>query len=400
MESQLVQPTQINQSQLAQPIQINQSQPNQSEQNQSLTTYKDYTTTRLTCSKPEQKAIPNNDKSAPPQHYHQIPLMYNYGVGENRVLNEFLIEGCEMETSLGIQSKAGQSGRMESSIMVKFNSNDEEHIRWLTTCEQIHGGCAHILQQFKGIVKMPHYSVTNPEAGMKSLVYKPRDEMTGEIIPGRAPSMFLKLFSRGKGPLTEQTLFTGVDGKPIPWALLQGVEMKFIPLFHFKRIYVGGGKASIQLEVVSAVVTSLRARGTITRQTNTIKTLQAARPELIDTVAAQVAKLTLDRQDQLLGVQSTPSTPPTQAEQPTFSGITPTSQRQPTLTQSTGIPTIPTIPAQPSISVASIPSLNSSPNMQDFTATAPLRAPVLPQSLTVNNPPSPGAPTNYTVQLN
>lgn len=378
------------------------SQPNAPETNQSLTTYKDYTTARLTCSKPEQKAIPQTDKNAPPQHYHQIPLMYNYGTGEARVLNDFLIEACEMETSLGIQSKAGQSGRMEHSIMIKLNINNEDHEKWISTCDQIHGGCAHLLFQFKGIVKMPHYTTANPESGLKSLVYRPRDEMTGEVIPGRAPSMFLKLFSRGSGALTEQTLFTGVDGKPINWELLKGVEMKFIPLFHFKRIYIGGGKASIQMELLSAVVTSIRARGTTTRQTDTIQRLQSIRPELIDTVAAQIAKLTADRQDQLLGANPPSpslSTNASSAEQSTFSGIVPTSQRQPTFNSS--VPTgIPTIPAQLGANATVIPSFNTVPvNMQDFTATAPQRLST-PVMNVVNNPSSPSSQVNLPVQLN
>ena len=147
--------------------------------------------------------------------------------------------------------------------------------------------------------------------------------------------------------MAEQTLFTGIDGKNISWNLLQNVEMKFIPLLYIKRMYVGGGKGSIQIELVSAIVTSIHARNTTTRQLSTIHRIQSQRPELADNISAQIAKLTLDRQDQLVNEnqqqQQQPHTPQSQS-QSTFSGIEPTGQK--------------------SITISSIP---------DFTLSAPTR---------------------------
>jgi len=370
-------------------------------------TYKDYTNTRLSCTPSEQKTIPGTGPQAnpqsPPQYYYQIPLLYNFGTLENRVLNDFLFEGCEMETPYGIQSKPGPSGRMEHSIMCRFDANNSDHNQFINAMTQLHGGCAFILQQMKGAVKLYNFNAQMAEAtGLKSAIYRPRDEITGEIIQGRAPSMFLKLFSRGKPPMAEETLFTGLDEKPITWTLLRGVEMKFIPLIHFKRMYVGGGKASIQMEVVSAVVTSIRARNTTTRQVTTIHNLRQTRPELADTVAAQLAKLTIDRQDQMLGTTSQPSTTDQSGTetQPTFAGITPTGNRQmtntspPQMHQNTTPGVLPTIPSLG----------GTQPSMQDLTATAPVRIPavVIPNGQktppgTNSNPPT---PTNTTLQLN
>jgi hypothetical protein len=270
---------------------------------------------------------------------------------------------------------------------------------------QIHGGCAYILSQMKGAVKLYNFNAQMAEAtGLKNPIYRARDEVTGEVIQGRAPSMFLKLFSRGKAPMVEQTLFTGLDGKPIPWALMAGVEMKFIPLIHVKRIYVGGGKASIQMEVVSAIVTSIRARNTTTRQLGTIQRLQQARPELADTVAAQLAKLTTDRQDQMLGgAPPPPEQQDTDQTQPTFAGIAPTGQRQMVHAAQGGHQNMAQItavhPATGNTTLPAIPALGGTqPTMQDFTATAPTRAPVIPavviRGTTQNTPPLGG-----TIQL-
>jgi len=332
----------------------------------SFVTYEEYTGGRLSCTPAETKTVPGTgptpeNPTAIGQSYYQIPLMYNFGTAEHRVLNDFLLEGCEMETQFGIQSKQaqqqqqkpGQATRMEHSIMSKFDMNNPQHIRFLETINQIHQGCGYILGQMKGSVKLYNFNAQMAEAtGFKNPVYRPRDEVTGEPVAGRAPSMFFKLFSRGKPPLGEQTLFTGLDGKPISWTLMNTVEMKFIPLLSVKRIYIGGGKASLQLEMVSAIVTSIRPRNTNTRQMDTINRLNSARPELSDTVSAQLAKLTIDRQEQMLGNNS-PVAPPANesGDQPTFAGIGGGNQKQ--------------------LALPPIPSLN----MQEFTASAPMRVP-------------------------
>lgn len=377
---QMAQPIQstlpVQMAQSTQPVQstetVHVAQPNQvtegsgqilTQMQNPYATYTDYTTVRLTCTPSEQKQIPNTGPDAkgpdgkpqpsPAQFYHLIPLMYNTGTEQQRALNDFLLEGCEMDTSVGIQSKSGQNNKVDHSIMCNFDITNPEHDRFIRTMNQIHSGCAYILQAMKGAVKLYNFNAQMAEAtGLKHPVYRPRDEVTGDPIQGRKPSMFLKLFSRGKPPMVEQTLFTGLDGKPIPWTLLRGVEMKFIPLIHVKRIYVGGGKASIQMEVVSAIVTSIRARNTSTKQIGTIDRLKQARPELVDLVAGQVAKLTIDRQDQLLGSSPETNTNNNTNSQdnsnPTFSGVTPTGSRQTT--------------ANPT-------------QMQDFTANAPVRSP-------------------------
>jgi len=318
---------------------------------QPYATYKDFTSARLSSTPPEQKIIPGTGPQATPptpaQHYYIVPALYNVGTSSNKVLNDFMLEGPEMETAFGIQTKQSPSGRMESSIMCKFDMSNPDQLAFINTFDDIHKGFAGILTLIKGAVKLYNFNAQMAEAtGLKNPIYKSRDELTGEVIQGRSPSIFLKLFNRGKGAMAEQTLFTGIDGKNISWNLLQNVEMKFIPLLYIKRMYVGGGKGSIQIELVSAIVTSIHARNTTTRQLSTIHRIQSQRPELADNISAQIAKLTLDRQDQLVNQsesQQQPHTPQSQS-QSTFSGIEPTGQK--------------------SITISSIP---------DFTLSAPTR---------------------------
>lgn len=367
-------------------------------------TYIDYTSTKLTCTPFEQKTIPGTGQQAtppsPPQFYYQIPLMYNFGTDDVRILNDFVFEACELNSSVGIQSKPGQSGRLEHSIMCKFDANNAGHSRFIETIGQIHAGCAYILSQMKGGVKLFNFDPKMAEAtGLKNPVYRARDQVTGEIVQGRAPSMFLKLFSRGTGPLAEQTLFTGLDGKPVPWTLLQGVEMKFIPLIHVKRLYVGGGKASIQMEVVSAVITDIRARNTTTRQLSTIHGLISANPALADTVAAQLAKLTIDRQDQMLGAAPHQVQHGDNESQPTYAGIAPTGRIQATPAQGGYTGQVTATQASPGV-LPTIPPLAGAQAMQDFTANAPTRDPVIPAVSVPGLNPGAHSPGTATLQLN
>lgn len=272
-------------------------------------TYENYGNTKLNATKAEQKPIPGTGPQAnppsPPSFYNIIPLMYNTGTAENPILSDLQLEGCELVSTLGIQAKPGQQGRMDYSILAKFDLNNQDHLRMVECLNDLFEGCAYILETIKGTVKMFNFKASMAEAtGLKHPVYKPRDEVTGDVIPGRAPSIYFKLFKRGKPPVMEQTLFTDLEGNPIPWELLEGVELKFIPLLHVKRMYVGGGKASIQMEMLSAVVTSVKARGTFTNQTDTINRLRKARPDLQESVAAQLATLYKDRQDRLVTSQT------------------------------------------------------------------------------------------------
>lgn len=303
------------------------------EKSKTQISYDEYNVTRVSATSPETKTVPNTGPNAvppsPAQTYYQIPLMYNYGTDEKKKIDDFIVEGCELTSDRGIVTKTGQNNKVEHSVMVKFDINNPECAKFMKTIEDIHLGCAYILGQMKGPVKLFTFDYKNPAAtGFKSPLYEPRDEATGEKIQGRAPSMFMKLFSRGSGPFAEQSLFTDLEGKPIPWSLLEAVEMKFIPLIHIKRIYIGGGKAILQMEIKSAIVTSVKARNSASTQTDTLNKLKSARPELVDQVQSMLAKLAADRQDILLGKLEKTDDKKTDdkktEEKPTFGGVAPT----------------------------------------------------------------------------
>jgi hypothetical protein len=199
--------------------------------------------------------------------------------------------------------------------------------------------CAENLDKVAGSVGLMNFNIDMPAAtGFKDPMYYPRDKITRKLVPGGLPSMYYKLFVRGKPPYEERTLFTHVGGKVVSWASLKMVYMKYIPLFHIKGIYAGGGKASIQMEMVSAIITDIRAKGSESQQTSTMSRLQQTRPELVDDVTEKLARLEANRRAQSTEEneetkkpdekkESGTKTPP--ESQSTFTGITPISSTNP-----------------------------------------------------------------------
>ena len=285
--------------------------------------YDEYKPESLTASKPESKQIPN---SIPAQNYHVINLEYNYGTEESPIFRPFEMELCEFHTSTGVISKSSNNpDKMDESIMIKFDINNKEQFESMDAIRGVYTKCASILAGVKGIVKMHTFDSKTPESGFRNPIYYPRDDVTGEIIPGRSPSTFLKLFNRTNNNNTEQTLFVDPKNKPVDKKLLLSVEMSFIPLIHFKRLYIGSGKCILQMEMKSAIITDIRPRNTQSKQIYTINKLNQNNPELENKVASQLARLTADKQETLLPAPTINSNQQTkESEQSTLNDIHPT----------------------------------------------------------------------------
>lgn len=261
-------------------------------------TYKDCQYTSIQPSAPQAKNIPGQ----PGNKYNDISLQYNYGSQEQPRVNDFLMEWPEVYSNGGIIKKDEPTpdGKTKTSYSVQVTLPQAGETGVLIKrINEVHAACAYIIAQYKGPLKMFDFDHQRPGALFKNPIYYPRDDQ-GNLREGKNPSIYLKLFKRGYGATEERTLFTDLEGKPIRWELLQGVEMKFIPLVHCEKIYIGGGKASLQMKVVSAVVTYVAARNTVTRQTDTIKSIVTTNPRAAETLAEQIAKLTMERQNIIL----------------------------------------------------------------------------------------------------
>lgn len=338
----------------------------------SYVTYDKFNRKNLTYLAPENKSAEVNGSNGSKEkiNYSIIGLMYNYGNDESKSVNTVKYEGCEMTSYSGISEKMNQQGRMEYTVQATVDITRPEGMLFADKTTEFYEAAMEIMLKEKGNVKKPTFSkVIAPELGFKNPLYFPTDPATGERLPGRNPSMFAKLIKYGTGASEMKTLFTGLDGKPIPWELLKNVQMRFIPLFHMRRIYVAS-KVSIQFNMVSAIVTDIKPAGSESAQTPTLERLLKLDPNGQSKFEAQLAKLTAQRSSILLPlVQGSEEG----SDKPTFEGLESTTQQS-----NSSVPALPVVAA---------PAPHA-PTMQDIVSSAPVRPVEQPSTVNLQTLPT------------
>jgi hypothetical protein len=233
---------------------------------------------------PVEKPIPGTDNK---QKYQEMTIEYNYGTQERPYRGSFYVECGEVVSSYGIVTTE-LNGRKKRSLQIALPLSSPASQAIVEGCERIYKTCANVIFNHKTILKLPYFNKDQPEASQfKNPIYFPRDKMTLEIIEGKSPNMYLTLAERGPN----KTTFCDLNENILPWELLENVEMKMIPLIHFEKIYVGANKPSLQMKLISAVVTSVVSKGKLIRQRGTIESLKSTNPDLVNALGAQIQAL-------------------------------------------------------------------------------------------------------------
>ena len=271
--------------------------------------YETFIGTHMQATEPKSKSFTS---AAGKQTYHEIPVQYNYGTPEAPIIDSSFIEFPIVTSRGGINCKKeekpsrapGEAPYMKESysMMFIFDLQDEECVVCLEKIDSLHSGVAHAILPFKTKIGLPYLDPKNPEAtGLKHPVYYKRDQLSNERVKGRNPSIWVKM-NHWKN---NKTLFTDLNGNIIDWGLLYDVEVKMIPLIHVEKVY-SGATTSIQMKMVSAVITDIAPINTRSRQTTTLSRLKQKYSGLADTVASQLAEMRMNKQDQLDGGEIIP----------------------------------------------------------------------------------------------
>jgi hypothetical protein len=226
-----------------------------------------------------------------PITYYEMPLSYNFGSEECPIIREFLFQYPEMSTNSGmVEGQTG--GRRNYSVPIMFSLTNVHHNEVIEVLRKIHQSCSDAIKPVRVKVSMPHFDPKLAEAtGFTFPLYYPKDKETGEIINGKNPSCFLKMKYAEYGKRTDKALFTDMNGNGIDWKLMENVEMKFIPLVHIEKLYIGGGKIRLQMKCISAIVTNIVKKGSITRQMRTINKLKENDPDITSRLERQILSL-------------------------------------------------------------------------------------------------------------
>jgi len=274
--------------------------------------YYDIDTSRMQNPGFEKKQIPEKNPNVPAKYYYQITNNYAYPDGR---VDSFVFEGPEVKSFGGIVEKAEDNKPPSYSIAIKLpkspaypqDRNDPgfptsvNHPNYpkidvfVNKMEEIYRQNVAWVGECKMQIGKREFNPQAPAAcGFKNPIFRPFDQVTGNIIEGKAATMFIKVIKRGSGYLETKTLFTGLDGKEIDWRLLQGVEMSFIPMINVEKVYIGA-TMSLQIKLVSAIVTDIVARNSISLQVETMAQLRATNPDLENKLAEQIKKLEIER---------------------------------------------------------------------------------------------------------
>ena len=243
-------------------------------------------------------------------NYNEVKLSYNYGTPTNPITRDLYFELPKMRAT-GVKTKeepaTGKNGpytKVSCSMMLIFDLADpetkDECLQAVEKLDEVHHAACLAIDACKGQLKMYDFDPQKPGGMFKNPVFWHRDEVTGEKVKGKNPSLWVKLYN---SPY-KRTLFTGLDGKAIDWKLLNNVEIEMVPLLHIEKIYVGA-KLSLQIHLASAVVLKVAAAGSESLQVSTMEKYKTKYGGAgIDQLEAQLADLRMNRQDALDNTQS------------------------------------------------------------------------------------------------
>lgn len=175
------------------------------------------------------------------QNIYSLKLFYQY---EENAFSSFVVKGPELN---GYKITSIAQKPDQKSVLVKMDPN--MYNNFFTSLDNVSG-------QVKTIIEKHKYQLKMRDFYLKNIIFHPVDEMTGEVLPGRKPSMFLQLYDKHYLP---ETIFYDVDGNIIDTTSLQDSNFTFIPLLHFFKVsLMGRTGAAIKIYIKEAIVTSIQ----------------------------------------------------------------------------------------------------------------------------------------------
>lgn len=211
--------------------------------------------------------------------YQQIDIRYKYSDGVDRKL---MIELPEVKCD-GIRS----NDKWKAKQVKLFIDEKQDWGKTVVKCiTDIQNALVEKILPIKGQCGLRNMQKSIPFlTGFKDYIYRPSDKKTGDRIEGRNPSLFVKLDQS-----YNRTTFTAINEQVLPWDTLKGVNMLLVPMLHVSHLYIGGGKAAVQIKLASATVISVEEASNAAMQKDTIAKYSSD-AEAIAKLEAQLAAL-------------------------------------------------------------------------------------------------------------
>lgn len=154
--------------------------------------------------------------------YHLINLKYKYGE-EN--MDDLVLEGCCMKSNNGVTKITHpHTGKVSYRIQGMFNNKEFEK-----AVKAICHSSGDMLLKHRNQLKVSNTCFRNYE---NSPIKKRTGSDTDKRVPGSKKWCNFTLI---EGDPDRQSLFTDLDDNQIPWELLTGVHLDFVPIIRFKQ---------------------------------------------------------------------------------------------------------------------------------------------------------------------
>jgi hypothetical protein len=247
-----------------------------------LISYTDFNTNALTISEPTKKQIADD----PQKTYFSMPFTYTKeGAAAS---NDVRMECCKMTTTRGLLFQKNENGRMDYSIQSKYSPKNSEHVLFLQKFQEIYEKCVEAVFLHRKTVKVPLFNKSMPEAtGFKNPIYRPKDEITDEVLTDKDASIFLKPFYMSP---TFKTKFLDLNEKELDWNLLKDVQFDYVPVLKFKHIHIGS-KISMQINISSAYITDIRPMEQYVEQKESLMAYNTNNKDAAAALEAKIAEL-------------------------------------------------------------------------------------------------------------
>lgn len=252
--------------------------------------YSEFDSSRVSNLSPREKEWKNETGSG---KYKELPLMYDYSTPEHKKTDKLYMQYPEMKIPRGIQEKINErGGYAEYSAMIVFDMSNPEHVRIVNSLKDLYKQIANLIGPVKGPLGLPHFNADAPEAsGLGDIVYISRDKITSEVLEGKDPTQFYKMY--------KNTVFADLTGNPIDHNILKNAEITGYPLICHTHVYIGT-KITIKSHIQSFIVTGVKKADGLARQVSTIGRVLEQNPNAQSSLEAQIAALMGDNQDVLI----------------------------------------------------------------------------------------------------
>lgn len=220
---------------------------------------------------------------------------------------ELIFETPPLKCIGGVKIKPNQNGGKQASIFTSFDLSDPAQRAFagpeptsffskltLAAKQMI------VSQWGKAFPGQPFQSIETMGGSFSPILHQKTDSTTGMVIEGKNPTKFFSLTYYGEpgdskhreAPFT-LPLPPGDDTKilpeVIPWDILQHADFTVTAAVKFRRIYIGA-KASVQLEVISGVISEIKPSSLVEIQRDTASRL-GGDASLIERLHAQMAAI-------------------------------------------------------------------------------------------------------------